>query len=56
VSSRKASNLLLNAVRRIADWLKVPNGLKARASSVAEEPLNSSEPGAHWPEPAEKRV
>jgi len=56
VSSRKASNLLSNELRSTPDWLNVPNGVKTRASSAADEPLNASEPGDHCAEPAEYRV
>src|SRR6185369_3354623 len=42
VLRRSASKRSLSdAVRRIADWLSVPNGVNARASNVAEAPLKA---------------
>ena len=42
VLSRSASKRSVSeAVRRIADWLMVPNGVNTRASNVAEAPLNA---------------
>ena len=38
-----AYDLLSNELRRIPDWLKVPNGANARASRVAEDPVNANE-------------